>query len=198
MWCRGWLVTDVWISTASILNLCAISIDRYVAVTRPVKYRSIMTPRRAKTIVACVWILSFLICFPPLLPQWKPAGFEDGDSIGSGWLESSLAANQTLAGKLDEQIKSPAISDYGQPGKVRARRQAASGEVGRTTNKDRYGFALPGGKSDEQGQIDEPIENLMDEASSSMSNGHRFDLSLESGLYARSNRYATTGEFSRF
>lgn len=47
--------------------------DRYVAVTRPVKYRSIMTPPRAKTIVAAVWIVSFLICFPPLLQQWKPA-----------------------------------------------------------------------------------------------------------------------------
>jgi len=67
LWCRGWLVVDVWISTASILNLCAISIDRYVAVTRPVKYRSIMTTRRAKSIVATVWLLSFIICFPPLL-----------------------------------------------------------------------------------------------------------------------------------
>lgn len=89
VWCRGWLVTDVWISTASILNLCAISIDRYVAVTRPVKYRSIMTPRRAKTIVACVWILAFLICFPPLLPQWKPAGLDEGApelAANPGWL----------------------------------------------------------------------------------------------------------------
>lgn len=67
------MVTDVWISTASILNLCAISVDRYVAVTRPVKYRSIMTPRRAKTIVAFVWVISFLICFPPLLSQWNPS-----------------------------------------------------------------------------------------------------------------------------
>ena len=74
VWCRGWLVTDVWISTASILNLCAISIDRYVAVTRPVKYRSIMTNRRAKSIVAIVWILSFIICFPPLLTEWRPSG----------------------------------------------------------------------------------------------------------------------------
>lgn len=73
VWCRGWLVADVWISTASILNLCAISVDRYVAVTRPVRYRSIMTPRRAKTIVAGVWIVSFLICCPPLWPQWEPS-----------------------------------------------------------------------------------------------------------------------------
>lgn len=27
-WCQGWLVVDVWMCTASILNLCAISVDR--------------------------------------------------------------------------------------------------------------------------------------------------------------------------
>lgn len=74
-------MTDVWISTASILNLCAISIDRYVAVTRPVKYRSIMTPRKAKTIVAGVWIVAFLICLPPLLRQWSPSEAEPSELL---------------------------------------------------------------------------------------------------------------------
>ncbi|CAG2174160.1 unnamed protein product, partial [Oppiella nova] len=67
IWCQGWLVIDVWMCTASILNLCAISIDRYLAVTRPVRYRSIMTSKRAKIFIACVWVLSFIICFPPLV-----------------------------------------------------------------------------------------------------------------------------------
>ncbi|CAG2104342.1 unnamed protein product [Medioppia subpectinata] len=67
IWCKGWLVIDVWMCTASILNLCAISIDRYLAVTRPVRYRSIMTSKRAKIFIACVWVLSFIICFPPLV-----------------------------------------------------------------------------------------------------------------------------------
>lgn len=56
--------------TASILNLCAISLDRYVAVTRPVTYPSIMSTRRAKSLIAGLWVLSFVICFPPLL-GWK-------------------------------------------------------------------------------------------------------------------------------
>ncbi|KAH7642684.1 putative g-protein coupled receptor no9 [Dermatophagoides farinae] len=67
VWCQGWLVIDVWMCTASILNLCAISVDRYLAVTRPVRYRSLMTAKRAKFIIAGVWIISFIICFPPLL-----------------------------------------------------------------------------------------------------------------------------------
>lgn len=67
IWCSVWLAVDVWMCTASILNLCAISLDRYLAVTRPVSYPSIMTPLRAKVLLAVVWLLSFLICFPPLV-----------------------------------------------------------------------------------------------------------------------------------
>ncbi|XP_058063109.1 octopamine receptor Oamb [Anopheles bellator] len=70
VWCRIWLAVDVWMCTASILNLCAISLDRYVAVTRPVTYPSIMSTRRAKSLIAGLWVLSFVICFPPLV-GWK-------------------------------------------------------------------------------------------------------------------------------
>ncbi|KAH9418318.1 G-protein coupled receptor [Dermatophagoides pteronyssinus] len=61
---RGYLVK---FGVKDVLNLCAISVDRYLAVTRPVRYRSLMTAKRAKFIIACVWIISFIICFPPLL-----------------------------------------------------------------------------------------------------------------------------------
>lgn len=70
IWCRIWLAVDVWMCTASILNLCAISLDRYVAVTRPVTYPSIMSTKRAKSLIAGIWVLSFVICFPPLV-GWK-------------------------------------------------------------------------------------------------------------------------------
>ncbi|XP_013165434.1 PREDICTED: probable G-protein coupled receptor No9 [Papilio xuthus] len=78
VWCSVWLAVDVWMCTASILNLCAISLDRYVAVTRPVSYPTIMSRRRAKALIAGLWVLSFVICFPPLV-GWKdkkPAGAE--------------------------------------------------------------------------------------------------------------------------
>lgn len=67
LWCSIWLALDVWMCTASILNLCAISLDRYVAVTRPVTYPSIMSTKRAKMLVAGVWVLSFVICLPQLI-----------------------------------------------------------------------------------------------------------------------------------
>ncbi|KAL5284016.1 GPROAR1 family protein [Megaselia abdita] len=75
VWCKIWLAVDVWMCTASILNLCAISLDRYVAVTRPVTYPSIMSTKRAKSLIAGIWVLSFVICFPPLV-GWKDQKME--------------------------------------------------------------------------------------------------------------------------
>ncbi|XP_028037016.1 octopamine receptor Oamb-like isoform X1 [Bombyx mandarina] len=83
VWCSVWLAVDVWMCTASILNLCAISLDRYVAVTRPVSYPSIMSRKRAKALIAGLWVLSFVICFPPLV-GWKDKRDDDG-THKEGW-----------------------------------------------------------------------------------------------------------------
>ncbi|GBL90222.1 putative G-protein coupled receptor No9 [Araneus ventricosus] len=81
LWCQMWLAVDVWLCTASILNLCAISIDRYLAITRPVHYRTIMSTMKVKLLIAAVWILSFIICFPPLV-GWNDR-VQDGEEITS-------------------------------------------------------------------------------------------------------------------
>ncbi|XP_073963138.1 octopamine receptor in mushroom bodies [Choristoneura fumiferana] len=83
VWCSVWLAVDVWMCTASILNLCAISLDRYVAVTRPVSYPSIMSRRRAKALIGGLWVLSFVICFPPLV-GWKDKKPEEAE-LKDGW-----------------------------------------------------------------------------------------------------------------
>lgn len=64
---KVWLAVDVWLCTASILNLCCISLDRYLAITRPIQYPGLMSSRRAKTLVAMVWLFSFVIGCPPLI-----------------------------------------------------------------------------------------------------------------------------------
>ncbi|XP_063433671.1 5-hydroxytryptamine receptor 1-like [Mytilus trossulus] len=61
---------DVILCTASILNLCMISVDRYFVITRPFQYAMKRTPKRMGIMIAGVWCSSVLISLPPLF-GWK-------------------------------------------------------------------------------------------------------------------------------
>lgn len=64
--CDVWHSFDVLASTASILNLCVISMDRYWAITDPLSYPSRMSPKRAYIFIGLVWVCSALISFPAI------------------------------------------------------------------------------------------------------------------------------------
>ncbi|CAF1044445.1 unnamed protein product [Rotaria sordida] len=64
--CSAWLALDVLCCTASIIALMAVSIDRYIGVTRPLNYSSIMTTRRTIYLVNIVWAVSILTSVVPL------------------------------------------------------------------------------------------------------------------------------------
>ncbi|GBP16983.1 Octopamine receptor [Eumeta japonica] len=78
-WELGWILCDIWISldillcTASILSLCAISVDRYLSVTRPLTYsRRRRSKKLALTMILFVWIAAGAITCPPMLGWYEP------------------------------------------------------------------------------------------------------------------------------
>lgn len=52
------------------MSLCVISVDRYIGVTRPLSYYSIVTARRSTVLCLLVWVSSLSISIGPLL-GWK-------------------------------------------------------------------------------------------------------------------------------
>uniref|UniRef100_U3I5E7 D(1B) dopamine receptor n=1 Tax=Anas platyrhynchos platyrhynchos TaxID=8840 RepID=U3I5E7_ANAPP len=96
--CNVWVAFDIMCSTASILNLCVISVDRYWAISSPFRYERKMTQRLALLMIGVAWALSVLISFIPVQLNWHKDGF------GAESCDSSL--NRTYA------ISSSLISFY--------------------------------------------------------------------------------------
>lgn len=62
--CQIWIGVDYTASTASILNLFILSLDRYWSVRQPLKYLHRRTKRRALSMIALVWAVSSLWIIP--------------------------------------------------------------------------------------------------------------------------------------
>ncbi|XP_073998684.1 octopamine-Tyramine receptor [Rhodnius prolixus] len=86
--CKMWLTCDVMCCTASILNLCAIALDRYWAITDPINYAQKRTLKRVLIMIAGVWLLSMLISSPPL------AGWNDWPDVFDSSTPCQLTSQQ--------------------------------------------------------------------------------------------------------
>ncbi|CAL7938695.1 unnamed protein product [Xylocopa violacea] len=68
--CDVWNSLDVYFSTSSILHLMCISVDRYWAIVKPLKYPIIMTRRLAAYMLLACWIMPAFISFMPIFMGW--------------------------------------------------------------------------------------------------------------------------------
>ena len=92
--CEIWIASDVMCCTSSIINLCAISLDRFIHIKDPLRYENWMTKKVILSSVTAIWLVSALVSFLPISLGWHRP-----DSI------SILGSNgQPMAGNHSELI----------------------------------------------------------------------------------------------
>ncbi|EYB83636.1 hypothetical protein Y032_0332g2775 [Ancylostoma ceylanicum] len=83
--CQLFTTADILLCTSSILNLCAIAIDRYCAIHDPINYAQKRTPRFVCCVIVTVWVLSVIISVPPLIGwnDWSSQKLRDHCELSS-------------------------------------------------------------------------------------------------------------------
>ena len=73
IFCNVWISFDVMFCSTSLLHLCVISIDRYVKIRTPLKYKGLMSNAIAFKILGVVWMVSGLKSFLLICLGWAKA-----------------------------------------------------------------------------------------------------------------------------
>uniref|UniRef100_A0A673CRQ5 5-hydroxytryptamine receptor 2A n=1 Tax=Sphaeramia orbicularis TaxID=375764 RepID=A0A673CRQ5_9TELE len=108
--CPIWIYLDVLFSTASIMHLCAISLDRYIAIRNPIHHSRFNSHTKARIKIMAVWTISVGISMPiPVLGLRDHSKvFKDGSCLltdNNFVLVGSFVNEATLC--LDQLVPRP-------------------------------------------------------------------------------------------
>ncbi|MBN3282563.1 AA1R protein, partial [Polyodon spathula] len=77
------------LTQSSILSLLAIALDRYLRVKIPVRYRTVVTQRRAWGVVAACWLLSIMLGIIPML-GWNNKASPGNETVSSSCMNCTF------------------------------------------------------------------------------------------------------------
>uniref|UniRef100_S4RJZ7 Trace amine associated receptor 1 n=1 Tax=Petromyzon marinus TaxID=7757 RepID=S4RJZ7_PETMA len=86
VFCRVHTWLDFSLTTSSVVHLCCISYDRYVAVADPLRYPQRVTRRAVALLLLCCW-LSVPVYSWPIMSGWYSVGVPDGPGAFPGCRE---------------------------------------------------------------------------------------------------------------
>uniref|UniRef100_A0A3Q2ZQ99 Adrenergic, alpha-2D-, receptor a n=2 Tax=Kryptolebias marmoratus TaxID=37003 RepID=A0A3Q2ZQ99_KRYMA len=184
-WCAFYLALDVLFCTSSIVHLCAISLDRYWSVTKAVSYNLKRTPKRIKSMISVVWIISAIISFPPLLmtkhDEWVCELNDETWYILSSCLVSFFAPGLIMIlvyCKIYKVAKQRSSTVF--VAKNGLEREPSQSETCFARNKDRFEAESPssqssGSRQPRQGELDDiDLEESCCSSSDTKPRHHRF------------------------
>lgn len=70
--CKGFGYVVSVLKSVSMASLACISVDRYIAITRPLSYAMLVTPCRLRVCIVLIWVYSALIFLPSFFGWGKP------------------------------------------------------------------------------------------------------------------------------
>ena len=91
-----WYAIGSFLAAASATNLCLLTLDRYIAIVKPLKYVTFMTTRRVVLLISTAWLASFLPHFVLFLRFVIFTTPEDPNEILKGFMIFDCVVFETL------------------------------------------------------------------------------------------------------